>query len=103
DVEIRELLALFDAARELRLDEHVARETGQRVGLELAAARLELIAHAEEKLVLRPRLGEVIVGVELKAVNLVLEGGFRGEEDHRDARGQRIGLELTADFIAVEA
>jgi len=53
------------------------------------ASRLELVADAEEKLALLPRLRDVVVRVELEPVDPILEGGFRGEEDDgmRDVSG----------------
>jgi hypothetical protein len=54
-VEKRELLPRRDPSAQLGLDQHVSGEAGQRVRRELGAARLELIANAEEEFLLLPR------------------------------------------------
>ena len=48
-------------------------------------------------------LGEEVVGAGVERRDHVTRRGVRGDDHHRQRRGQRIGAQLAADLVAVHA
>ena len=57
-------------------------------------------AHARDQLVERERLGDVVVGAHVEAVQAVALLDPRGEHDHRQIRGRRLAAQLAAELEA---
>ncbi|MCY1365610.1 hypothetical protein D9M69_524640 [compost metagenome] len=63
--------------------------------------QLQVRAYPGEQERRADRLGDVVGGAEVEAVLLVGQLAARGEENHRNVAGRRVGLEAAADLVAV--
>jgi hypothetical protein len=77
----------------------MARPPGRPLALNETKQRL----HARAELARVERLGEVIIGTRGEAFHLRLDRALRGEHEHGDARGERVGFHPTAHLEPVHA
>ena len=102
EVEKREGLLALDAALELLLDRAVSRKPRERIRLFLLEAPVENVPDAEQKLLVRVRLDEVVVRAVLQALYLVRELALRREHDDRNLRRLEILADAAARLEAVD-
>ena len=67
------------------------------------ATQAHRAAHARQQLGLLDGLRQEVVGTGVEGGDHVVDRGVRGDHDHRQRRGQRIGAQPAADLEAVDA
>ena len=102
EIEKRERRLSLDARLELFLDGAIPRESRERIRLFLPDAPFEDVPDAEQQLLVRVRLDEIVVRAVLKPLDLVRKLALRREYDDRYLRSLEIPADAPAGFESVD-